>query len=177
MRLFVAINLPEPVKKYVLSLQKLFADIGSFSFVQDCHLTLKFLGEVSPAKAEKVRTKLSAVTPTQFALTLDKFGIFPSEEFARVLWVGVKPVEPVAALAEQIDATLQPLFPKEDQFHPHLTIARIKSIADKEKFLKTVHETRIDQKKFAVENFKLVQSILQGGKPPKYVILQKYPLK
>ncbi len=91
--------------------------------------------------------------------------------------MSVKPVEPVTALAEQINKVLYPAFSQENRFHPHLTIARIKSIADKDKFLKIVHKTEIEPKKFRVESFELVQSVLHGGKPPVYATIKKFPLK
>lgn len=176
MRLFIAVNTPKPIKEYVLSLQALFADVGSFSFTQDCHLTLKFLGEVSPAKAENVKKALVAVKAAPFALTLDRFGVFPSESYVRVLWVGVSPLEQIKELAEKVNAALLPLFPKEKRFHPHFTIARIKNIKDKEKFLKII-DTKIEKKRFVVEGFELIQSVLQGGKPPVYTTIERFALQ
>ena len=50
-----------------------------------------------------------------------------------------------------------------------------KSIADKEAFLKIVHETKIEQKQFAVQDFELIQSML--GRPPVYKTIFKVQLR
>ncbi len=177
MRLFIAVNPPEDIKSYVVSFQKLFAGMGKFSFAQECHLTLKFLGEVSPSNAEKVKEMLDAVKASVFSLELDGLGVFPSEAYCRVVWAGVSPAEPVVVLAQQINEELHPFFQKDKRFHPHFTIARIKMLKDKELFLKTVRETRIEPKRFSVKSFELIQSTLQAGKPPVYTTLKTYELR
>lgn len=97
----------------------------------DWHVTLKFLGDVSVADvaalAETLRTAAAPVGQTR--CTLQGLGVFPTRERPSVVWAGVQHAEVLSDLAERVEAACEPLgFPREGRpFHPHLTLARIKS--------------------------------------------------
>lgn len=97
-----------------------------FSLVRDFHVTLKFLGEVAPKIAEQVVVALGKVHFSAFDASLSGLGVFPSMESPRVVWLGVEPKESFIAVQRQVDDVLSSLFPKEKDFVPHLTIARVK---------------------------------------------------
>jgi len=164
MRCFVAIELPEEVKKELQRLQLEIKNRGSndlkASFNKTYHLTLKFLGELTPEKIEYVEKSLSSCKFKKFSLTLDNTGVFPSESYVRVVWVGVKPEDDVKNLQKDIDEALQKDFKKEKQFKSHLTLARVKYVKDKEEFLQLLQQIKINKIKFAVNEFKLMRSTL-----------------
>ena len=66
------------------------------------HLTLKFLGEVQPDKAEKVKEELKKIKFKPFSVYLDSTGVFPSESYIRVVWIGLKPENDILELQSNI---------------------------------------------------------------------------
>jgi 2'-5' RNA ligase len=136
MRSFIAIDLEPGLKKelrdLILKLSKTGADVRWVG-TQGMHLTLKFLGEVSPDAMPAVETvlKVAASSHPPFPLALHGTGVFPGSKRPRVLWVGVKELPVLMRLQEDIDQGLEKEgYPKEARaFHPHLTLGRVKSPA------------------------------------------------
>jgi len=95
------------------------------------HLTLQFLGNVEeeqiPGITEILEQAGKGVTP--FDLEMGRLGVFPHLTHPRVVWIGVEPVDALTTLQSKIQQGLEPLgFPKENRdFHPHLTLLRLKS--------------------------------------------------
>lgn len=125
MRLFVAVDLDpsllDRLDAYVRALQP---HVSGVRFVrrETYHITLKFLGEV--AAAEPLIERLGNIRQTEFALRLAGTGFFPDSRAARVFWAGVVSHD-LAALANEVDRALEPLgFLAQEEFHPHLTLAR-----------------------------------------------------
>ena len=163
MRLFIAIEIPEEIKDYLCKLQQEITDSNNKIRLVDksnMHLTLKFLGEVQPNKAEILSKSLKEIAFKPFSVNLNSIGIFPSESYIRVVWVGLKPEEQVLKLQSKIDESLKRLFKKEKDFKPHLTIARVKYIEDKKQFVDKLKQITVDNKKIEVNDFKLVKSTL-----------------
>jgi 2'-5' RNA ligase len=133
MRLFVACELPPAVKEELAQLQgELRAQgAGRLRWVrtEGIHLTLKFLGGVSPAMAERVREALAGALSEPFSLSvrLGRVGSFGGR-MLRVVWVGLEgDTEQLASLADVVERALAPLgFPRERRpFAAHLTLARV----------------------------------------------------
>lgn len=172
MRLFIAIEIPEEIKDYLCEMQQ---EIGgsrdnsknkiSLVTKDNMHLTLKFLGEVQPNRLDDIKNNLKKITFEPFSIVLDNIGVFPSEDYIRVVWVGLKPEEPVLELQKNIDETIKKRFKKEKGFKPHLTIARVKYIEDKKQFIDKLKQIKAYNKKIEVNNFKLVKSTLTPKGP------------
>lgn len=94
------------------------------------HVTLKFLGQVEEARLGAVADALTAVAArcTTFELGVRGLGAFPSATRPRVVWAGLEPPTPLAALAGDIDAALVALgFPGETRpFAAHVTLGRLR---------------------------------------------------
>ena len=168
MRLFIAIEIPEDIKEYISKIQEeIDTTKNKIRFVNKAqiHLTLKFLGEVQPDKIEHIKEDLKKTKFEKFSAYLDSVGVFPSESYIRVIWIGLKPEEPVLELQKTIDENLKKSFKKEENFRPHLTLARVKYIDDKENFINKLKKIKIENKKIDVNNFKLVKSILTPKGP------------
>jgi len=168
MRLFIAIGIPEDVKEYLVSIQeKINNAANKIRHVNknQIHLTLKFLGEVQPNNLDEIKNNLTKITFKSFSVVLDNIGVFPSESYIRVVWVGLKPEEPVLELQKNIDENLKKLFKKEKDFKAHLTLARVKYIEDKNNFINKLKNIKIENKKFNVNNFKLIKSTLTPQGP------------
>ena len=137
MRLFIAIEIPEEVKDYIGKIQEKISDKDKIRLVNkgQIHLTLKFLGEVQPDKTEKVKEELKKIKFKPFSVYLDSAGVFPSESYIRVVWIGLKPENDILELQSNIDERLKELFKKEKDFKAHVTLARVKLIEDKKRFI------------------------------------------
>ena len=163
MRLFIAIKIPHDIGNYLGEIQeKIDGATNKIRFVNknQIHLTLKFLGEVQSDKTEEVKEILKKISFKPFSVHLDHIGVFPSESYIRVIWVGLKPENDILELQKNIDEELKKLFKKEKNFESHLTLARVKFIDDKNNFIGKLKNIYIEEKKFNVENFKLIKSTL-----------------
>ena len=166
MRLFIAIDFNE-LKDYFIELQSnIDGSLAKLKKVSTFHLTLKFLGKVADDKAKEVKDKLKEIKFTPFSLSLDKIGVFPSENYMRVIWIGVKPTEKVIELQKKIETSLKEFnFKKDFKFHPHITLARVKAVNDKEKFVKNLKDIKVEGEEIEVKDFRLVKSTLTPKGP------------
>lgn len=93
------------------------------------HLTLKFLGELEPARISGVVCALAAAScsVSPFDLAVAGAGQFPPRGAPRVLWAGVGGGPSLAALKERVDRALADLgFARETRpFAAHVTLARV----------------------------------------------------
>ncbi len=175
-RSFICIDFSDEVIKEVARIQSLLEKrfIGKFTELENLHLTLKFLGEISPEILEKVKSSLSAIQLPIFEAHLEDIGTFSIKNNPRILWIKIAG-KPIYELQKQIDLSLSPLFKPEERFMSHLTIARIKYIKDKEYFSQTLKNITVKKIKFPISSFKLKSSDL---KPmgPFYTTIEEYKL-
>ncbi len=136
MRLFVALDLPDDVRRalgdLMAKLKPLCAD-ARWVRPDGMHVTLKFIGHaVATGDAEKldaVRSALARVRSDRpVEMRFRGVGFFPNASRPRVIWCGVHASENLAELAADVDRALEPLgISREDRaFVPHLTLARFK---------------------------------------------------
>jgi RNA 2',3'-cyclic 3'-phosphodiesterase len=130
-RLFVAVDLAERARLLLDPLLGAFPG-GRWASREQLHVTLRFLGSVAPDQVGELRRRLeSVVSPASFSLSLSGVGVFPpapsKRSPPRVLWAGLRPRDPLAALKLAIDQALGP-DPElgNREFHPHVTLARWK---------------------------------------------------
>ena len=134
MRAFIAIAVPESVlsscEQIVAHLKSLNLH-GRFAKTESIHLTLQFLGDIEGDQIAPIAQVLEQagreVAP--FDLEMGQLGVFPHLTHPRVIWIGVEPIDALMTLQSKIQQGLEPLnFPKENRnFHPHLTLLRLKS--------------------------------------------------
>ena len=172
MRAFISINIPEEIRKEIKKIQDFLPEFfGKRTELQNLHLTLKFLGEVEEKDAEEVKEKLREIKIEKFATEIDEIGVF-SGDFIRIVWLHMKDCD---NLQKQIDNALKNLFKSEKRFMSHLTIARIKGIKDKKRFLQDLKKIKIEKIKFKVDKFYLMKSELTA-EGPRYSVLEEYNL-
>ncbi len=134
MRLFLALPLPEPVRSGLGEvLASWRASHSGWRFVRagGIHLTLRFLGEIDPARLETAvpAWREAAARAPALRFRVAGIGVFPPSGSPRVLWAGIEGIEPegsLAALAASLEAGATAAgAPGETRaFRPHLTIAR-----------------------------------------------------
>lgn len=184
-RLFVALPLPEPVRRalgeLVASLSGLPARVG-WVRPENAHLTLKFLGDVPAARVDAVRTALDAVgaATVPFELVLADLGAFPPRGQVRTVWVGARDgADAARALAERLEAGLEPLgFPREPRpFAPHLTLGRVRSPLARQAFDRARERLgEVRPGRLSVDRVVLIRSELAPGAPPRYTALHEVVL-
>ena len=166
MRLFIAIETDEKVKEYLKSLQdKIISHDAKLSVSKGYHLTLKFLGDVPETNLEEIKAKLSEIKFTKFRLTTSDIGFFPDAKNPRVIWLGLEPHQEVKKLQQNIDNALLNLgFEKDSRFHPHLTLARVKFVKNKN-YPEMIKQLKTESIAFDVGSFVLFKSDLKPEWP------------
>ncbi|MBN1342335.1 MAG: RNA 2',3'-cyclic phosphodiesterase [Phycisphaerae bacterium] len=134
MRCFVAIELPDDVRRQLAGLQEHFGYLGKvirWVRPEATHLTLKFLGEVPDRQLPEVCRAVDHVARQSelFHFAVRSAGCFPPRGTPRVVWAGIEEtsgrLDRCHALCEEAFAELG--FPKEARrFVPHLTLGRVK---------------------------------------------------
>ena len=161
MRVFLAIELPQEVRDELAGLQKQLSTApAKLGFAHEFHVTLKFLGEITPVKVDAVKSCLGNVKFKPFKARLGKPGFFASGKNVRVVWVGIEPADEFIQLQEMVNDALEKDFPREKNFKPHLTLARVKSVSDRNRFLQQLWQLKIGDFPFEVSEFKLKKSTI-----------------
>ncbi len=132
-RSFIAIEMPASIQDQLdgIITQLKGSLTGAVRWVpaRNIHLTLKFLGDVSPANMAVLMNILRAEVGRQqvFSLSIAGLGAFPSPRRPRVLWVGVEAPPQLNALARLVESETRKLgyAPEERPFSAHLTLGRV----------------------------------------------------
>jgi 2'-5' RNA ligase len=134
-RSFIAIELPDELRLALARLQEQLK-AGKPSSVKwvdpgSIHLTLKFLGNISPDMVGRVIAALEGAVRgiAPFRLEVGGLGAFPGLKRVRVVWVGISgEVARLSQLQQRVESSLAPLgFVLESRsFTPHLTLARVR---------------------------------------------------
>lgn len=179
-RAFIAIRCPEELKGGLLEAQKKIKILGDMKLVEheNLHMTVKFLGEVDETRLEKVISALGFLSQTRrFDISIRGIGVFPNPAYVRVAWAGVdEGARETEHLSREVDDALHALgFPRDERFHPHFTLARVRSV-DKEKMKKALTGYEAAEfGSFTVASVDLMESRL-GSKGPTYTVLKDYEL-
>ncbi len=169
MRLFVALDLPNPVRYAIAELiAKLQPKSRSARWIkpENLHITLKFIGHVSNEKLNPIQTALSSIHTTQpVELHFRGMGFFPNEHRPRAFWCGIASSPNLAELAANIDRALVPLGIEAETrpFTPHLTLARFKSDEGIHEVVRAATDMKTTDFGAATEtNFHLYESLLKS---------------
>jgi RNA 2',3'-cyclic 3'-phosphodiesterase len=134
LRSFIAVEVPIEIQDAIAhstaSLQKaLPKPMVRWVAPKNVHLTLKFLGDVSPANLERMADilKIEAAAHGVFSMSVGGLGAFPTSRRARVIWIGLEAPPSLVALQRGVEAASARLgYTREDRpFSPHLTIGRV----------------------------------------------------
>jgi 2'-5' RNA ligase len=156
-RTFVAIELDDTLKDVLRQVQEELkrapiARIGRWVAPDGIHLTLKFLGNISPERVPEITQAIERGCHSfaPFTISLSQPGFFPNARRLRVVWVGVDgEVETLLQLQRSVESALNAIgFPPEKRgFQPHLTLARIRDYArpnEREEMAKRIAAVQVD---------------------------------
>jgi 2'-5' RNA ligase len=147
---------------------------------KNIHITLKFLGDTDENLVDKIgeilKESVSNIEP--FEIILKGAGVFPNQNYIKVMWIGIENIVQMGKIAHKIDRQLSELdFEREKrEFSAHLTVARVKSAKNKEKLIQIIEKYKeIEFGKIKVDSIKLKQSELTP-KGPIYTTLKDIKL-
>jgi 2'-5' RNA ligase len=168
MRTFIAVELPENIKKKIGELQAPLKKTSAFvSWVkpENIHITLKFLGEVPEGKINEVfsATEVSLENAKKFKMNLKGTGAFPDFRRPRVIWIGTaKGGEELSNMATKIEEEMEKIgYPKENRkFSPHFTMGRVKSPKNIENLMELVKSTDFETEDIEINEVTVMKSQL-----------------
>jgi len=155
LRAFIAVEIPLPIRQAIYSqTESLRGTLGPglvrWVPLENLHLTLKFLGDVSPTNVGILSQMLTAETMNcrPFTLHVEGFGAFPTARRARVLWVGIQAPAALASLQRGLESAAARLGYEEEArpFSPHLTVGRVKqplSAGDQQKVRAALEKAQV----------------------------------
>jgi 2'-5' RNA ligase len=162
MRLFIAINFPDEIKSAIAEIRdniKESAMRGNFSFDENLHLTLVFLGECDQRQTEAVKAVMNNTRFPEFTLVFEKTGYF-KRDGGDTWWVGLKENKTLSGLQSDLTgALIQKGFVLEKRkYTPHVTIGREVRMHAGFVLPKTSHDS------FVVKNIELMKSERVNGR-------------
>jgi 2'-5' RNA ligase len=163
----MAIEVNSKLLDKILKIQKTLAEANAlvkFVEAENLHFTFKFLGDITPEKAEAIANmaeeKIADYGP--FDINIKGTGVFPNLGYIRVIWLGVEEPETFSKMQEDFDQEFVKMgFNKERSYIPHLTIGRVKGVQNKELLVSMVKELEnVDVGTMKVERLILKESEL-----------------
>ncbi|HLF73561.1 MAG TPA: RNA 2',3'-cyclic phosphodiesterase, partial [Anaerolineales bacterium] len=153
LRTFIAVEIPHELQRTIHNetdhLRNTIGPLVRWVPPGNMHLTLKFLGNISPANVDIltqiIRAEADSCQP--FVMQVAGLGCFPSPKRPRVIYIGLQAPAELEALQHGIEsATTRLGYGSEERaFSPHLTIGRVRqnvSGSDQQKIRRALEETR-----------------------------------
>jgi len=172
-RLFVALEIPAAVRDNLAALIKDLRSLSSrladerprWVRPENLHVTLKFIGEVAPARLEGIQSALLAIcSGAAVEMHFHGLGFFPDGNHPRVLWAGLEATPNLPALAADIDRALetQGVAREKRNFAAHLTLARFEPPGLHEKLAAAIQQSgEREFGSFQAREFHLIESKLK----------------
>ena len=180
-RSFLAFDIEsDSVRKKLASVQTLLLQTGAdlkLVETQNIHVTIRFLGNITPNMAERIHQEMKTVQFIPFDIQIKGLGAFPDMRYPRVVWAGIaKGATELRSVFSQLEPKLQQLgfAPDSRGFSAHLTIARVRSGRNKAQLAKFLNENA--EHEFGLiraECLRLKQSDL-SPKGPVYSTLREF---
>ena len=173
MRLFVAIELDDPIRFSLSSAQaQLTRQCDGVRWVpaHQLHVTVKFLGEVRDPDVSGVADAVAraAVQAAPFSMAIAGCGCFPKRGPVRIVWAGL--IEESGALLQCVEAVereLEPIgFARERRpFSPHITIGRVREDRSGGQIRAAAEALTMDAGVQSVDSLTLMSSVLSPKGP------------
>lgn len=175
-RLFVAATLPSELKEYLWNQLHLF-DAPAVRPVplQNLHLTLFFIGNVSADQPEEIKQKIRQVAQQHqpFPLELETLEPGPKPSSPRLVWARFRQSDAFEELSRQLTQELAQQPVSKQKAIPHVTLARFRKDKPAPKHLPVVVPEETVQ--LTVTTISLWKSDLSAPHPV-YTVLDTFPL-
>ena len=181
MRSFIAFDLQnDSILNRIATAQKMLIQTNAdLKLVEpkNIHVTVRFLGPINPDIVEKIYEAMRTVKFAPFNIQLQGLGVFPTINYPRVVWAGITlGAKELRSIFEQLEPKIHDLgfAPDPNGFSPHLTIARVRSGANKQRLVDLVQrQENYDFGNIRADCLRLKRSQL-SPKGPAYTTLKEY---
>lgn len=128
MRVFYALTFSDDTKHRLSRYRDIISEKsskGKFIDESNIHLTLEFIGEVTPDDLPLYENILSDLAFSEVTLTINSFGKFTKKN-KDIIWLGIKPNNSLNDIVSKIDKELlnHNLIEQQLEFIPHITLGR-----------------------------------------------------
>ncbi len=155
LRAFIAVEIPleiqQKIHRETINLRKGIDSLIRWVPPQNMHLTLKFLGDVSPNSVEFLKQMLrtEAENIPCFDIHLAGLGAYPNLKRPRVLYVGIQAPAVLDALVRGIESASRRLGygPEDRPFSAHLTLGRVRqnvNATEQQQIRRAIDGTQVD---------------------------------
>ena len=183
-RLFIAINLPENVKKRLIDWRgsmstRLRQDSGEVNWVRrgNLHITLIFIGYATDDETYDIAKKMRVIAKKHeaFNIKLERIITGPPNKMPRMFWVEGEKNQELADLHSDLENEIQQLSGgKYGAYRPHINLARFNYDIAKQITLSDWRED-VFKAEIPVDSIQLMQSDLHRS-GPEYTILESVNL-
>lgn len=173
-RFFVALGVPAEAGIRLAGIPRAGID-GHWNHPDDLHITLRFLGDIDPARIPEIREALARVRRPPFGVEVGGLGFFDQKRGA-VLYARVDSTRKLNALCGDITDMLAPLgfdFGMRE-FVPHITLARLRTRHGLSQYIEKQEKNVVLRWEAAA--FGLMQSVPPDTVGRHYRTLDRYPL-
>lgn len=189
-RIFIAINLPQDIKKKLADYEKKWSELPAKWVSRDnLHITLIFLGDLTDIELGEVcvTTKEIVKNYNSFNINLNKVGYGPDNKIPpKMIWAsgdplphkaseGQRKISELSLLKKDLEeALLQKVnfIPENRGFTPHITMARISTF--KWRAIEPEERPEVNENidlEFTVESIDVMESVLKKS-GPEYIIIE-----
>jgi len=180
-RAFIAVELPTDLKDTIAQIQTELKKSGAdvkWVKPENCHITIKFLGDVSSEQIGSIQRVLDECGRSQesFRLTMNSAGAFPTTDKPNIIWLGLTDENNrLAEITAGVEERLSNIgFPKEARpFTAHITIGRTRSGSTKA-LSQTLKTMTVPTHNIDIKTLTLFQSKLSSTGPSYSVLFQSY---
>lgn len=149
--------------------------------LENIHVTLLFIGDTEEQNLKRIESVLKDTCPGTdgYDLVLRGLGVFRNLADPRIIWTGLDKCDKLLKLNKLIFNQLSDvvLNLKDRPFNPHITLGRIKQVADKAKLKQlTDRYQNIEIQRININEVVLYESILKP-EGPVYKPIEIYSLK
>ena len=168
MRLFIAINFDDDVKKHIIKQRetvKKFSRSGNFTNDDNIHLTIRFIGEADEEDIEYICEAMREACSNfrSFKINIGGLGFFPRGDKS-IVWTGVEKSKAIEALYMRLERSLgkQGFGRNRQGLSPHITLGR--EVVLRKSYDSVKEEVGEGKVEFNVESVVLMESVRKGPK-------------
>jgi len=182
-RIFIAINLPEEIKKKLFNYSEKYPELPcKWTNKNNLHITLEFLGTLTDEEVGEVCVIVKDVAQRHscFSLNINQILYGPVKKIPpRMIWAEGEKSKELSSLREDLENSLTEkvrFVPENRTFAPHITLARIS--AWEWKGIEPEERPEINEKIdliFTIESIEVMESELKR-EGPQYTILESHTL-
>jgi 2'-5' RNA ligase len=170
-RCFLALPLTASAQQRLKMIQRQLSDAGvnvKWEPAEKLHLTVQFLGDTKAERRARLEGMIARwseqVDP--FDLVIQSLGAFPSPEHPRVIWAGAFATTSVLEIGTAVERLCREAgWPaNKHEFHPHITLARVRVRDDASALTKVLSSITFDPILVRASELVLMRSdLLPGG--------------